>query len=55
MGPPKASAVDTTTTAGSHSQYEDSPVNRRLATRVMAQNSNPVHPTSWTMLKTEGT
>ena len=55
IGPPRASSVDTTTITGSHSQYEESEENSRLATRLMAQNSNPVHPTSCTILKTEGT
>src|SRR5216117_4040251 len=55
MGPPRARAVDSTTTPGNHSQYEDSEENSRLATRLIAQNSNPVHPTSWTILNTDGT
>ena len=57
MGPPSARRVHTTPTTTSHTQYDENPHRRtdiRFATEAMAQNSNPVHPISWTMFSTEG-
>src|SRR5205823_2709664 len=53
MGPPIARAVHTTATIPSHAWYGNAGA-IRWATRLMAQNSNPVHPTSWATLRTDG-
>ena len=57
IGPPRARSVHSTATTASHSHLLLNP-NTRIdiwfATSDMAQNSNPVHPTSCTMLRTDG-
>ena len=53
MGPPRARAVQATATTASHTPYPR--WTTRFATRLMAQNSNPVHPMSCTMFSALGT